>query len=413
MIEAIRQFIDENIENKPQILDLLYNLSFSLLHFSQSRFHNPNKQNLLKILRITSTRLLNFRYPNLERHRKREIISNFITLCKSLFHLHFLSENFKTDDDILREFLFESKFEEYFSIVSERLDIASDEDKIVIRWILKIIQEKCDSKIDTDRTYSLEYFQISNYNVGILNHNSNLQLNTNFNTDIIYKTIWELENLWTPIERNQYKHRREQKFIFWGLGDLLVINGIGFWSPYFTRKNNYRDQEDINVDLIIPRIYIERVQRIVGIYDRRITELESPPSDLDLFGEPTHDWIKDYLCDNVLLFEEIIDCDIIRIQKEYPTNEVGRIDILLEELNGTHWVVEIKTGSPRGNPIGQILTYIDWVREDRRGQVKGILLVNNISPQLRAAFRELNRTDIEIWTYEGSINQAITLKRDL
>ena len=411
MLEIIQSFIDENIDKRPQILDLFYNLSFSLLHFSRIRFHNPNKQNLLKILRITSTRLLDLKYPNLIGRKEREIISNFINLCKTLFNSHFIGDNFYRYDDILREYLFESVFEEYFEKISEGLDLMSEEGKNVLKWILRVISERCESRIDPKRTYNLEYFQISNNNVGILNHNSNQQLNTSFNTDIIYKTIWELGNFWTPIERKQDKHRREQKFIFWGLGDFIVKYGIGFWSPYFTQKNNYRDREDINVDLIIPNIFIEQVQDIIGVYDGRISELESLPNDLNLFGEPTHDWIKDYLCDNVYLFEEIIDCDIINIQKEYKTNEIGDIDILLEEVNGIYWIVEIKPGEPNYRPIGQILNYMNWVREKRRGQVRGILIVRNISPQLRTSSRELNRTDIEIWTYEVSENQEITLNR--
>ncbi|MEE9378399.1 MAG: endonuclease NucS domain-containing protein [Candidatus Lokiarchaeia archaeon] len=413
MLETIKQFFYENKDFKPQFLDLFYNLSFSLLQLSKTKFHHPNQQNLLKILRIASNRLLNSKYPNLKGNKKREITSNFITMCRKLFSSYFKGENFNRDDDILREFLFETVFEENAYRISQDLESASEEDKKLIRWVIRVITEQKNPVVDSSRNYQLEYFHLKNTFIGILNYNSNQQLDASFNNEIIKKTIYELENLWTPIERKNLKHLREQKFIFWDIGDFLVRYGIGFWSPYFTKKNNYRDREDININLIIPDKIIRRVQEIVGIYDGRISELESLPNDLDLFGEPTHGWIKDYLCENIFLFEDIINNDIINVQKEYNTNEIGKIDILLEDVNGTYWIVEIKPGEPNYSPIGQIMNYMSWVRENKRSQVKGILITKSISPQLRSAFRELNSTDIEICTYEVSEDQQITLNKVL
>lgn len=419
MLEILRitskeeQFIVENIENRTQILDLFYNLSFSLQQFSQNKFHQPNRQNLLKILRITSNRLIYFKYHTLDNRRKNELISNFINLCRKLFNNYFIGDNFYRDDDLLREFLFEYNFEEYFERISENLEVISEEDQKTLTWLIRIISEEFDPEFDPKRTYHLNYFLIRNDFIGKLNYNSNQQLNTSFNREIINKTIYELENRWTPIENKNCKHLREQNFIFWGLGDFIVQNGIGFWSPYFTYKNNYKYHKLINVDLIIPNNILERTREIVGIYKGIIPELENPPRDLDFFWNPLHKWITNYLIDNIFLFEDNIDCDIIDFHEEYQTNEIGNIDILLEDINGTYWVVEIKKDEPNYNPIGQILNYMSWIRENKSGLVRGIIIVRNISPQLRSAFRELNRSDIQIWTYEISGNQQNTINKNL
>lgn len=56
---------------------------------------------------------------------------------------------------------------------------------------------------------------------------------------------------------------------------------------------------------------------------------------------------------------------------------------------------------------------MDWVHRNLTGQVRGIIVVGSVSSQLRAAFRELNRQDIEIWEYNVSEDQQIELNKIL
>ena len=409
MEEYLQNYLQENVNYRPQIIDLLYNFSFSLLRFTYVRFHNPNQQNLYKILTITSKRLINQKYPSLGGSERSNLITNFLAFSRRLINNYFMNrEDFYRNDDILREYLIEEFIENYCSTVRNNMENSSDEDKKIILWICGAIIQEYNPESPTNRSYPFNYFLIENNLVNILNYNCNNLWNTDFISETINKTIYELGNTWTPIERKNEKQKREQRFIFWGLGDFLVRLGIGFWSPYFSQKNNYKYREIINVDLVIPEVILQR--EIIGNFTEDSIILEEPPPQ-ELF-EPSHNWIKEYLCENISLIEEKLECDIVDpIQKEYNTHEVGIIDILLKDNEGNHWVLEIKQGSANHSAMGQILGYMNWAERNLKGQVRGILIVGNATLQLRAAFNGSNRQNIEIWEYNVSEGEHIELTR--
>jgi hypothetical protein len=77
---------------------------------------------------------------------------------------------------------------------------------------------------------------------------------------------------------------------------------------------------------------------------------------------------------------------------EQYTTDVGIIDILAKDKDGNFVVIELKRGVSNQNVIGQILSYISWVRENlsAKGQkVRGIVIVNEGNKALLAAQKEV------------------------
>jgi hypothetical protein len=99
--------------------------------------------------------------------------------------------------------------------------------------------------------------------------------------------------------------------------------------------------------------------------------------------------LKEYLAKNPHLLEK----GLKMIGKEFPTKEVGNIDLLLVDNKGYDVVVELKKGRASDDVVGQISRYMGWVIKNRNKKTRGIIVVNEPDQRL----------DYSILPFGGSI----------
>jgi hypothetical protein len=91
--------------------------------------------------------------------------------------------------------------------------------------------------------------------------------------------------------------------------------------------------------------------------------------------------LRDFLAENIFLIEK----GLVLIRKEFPTEEVGNIDLLCKDAEGYHVVVELKKGRVSDKVIGQTLRYMGWIKRNINKNVRGIIIVNEPDPYLEHA----------------------------
>lgn len=71
------------------------------------------------------------------------------------------------------------------------------------------------------------------------------------------------------------------------------------------------------------------------------------------------------------------------------STDVGRIDILAQDKKFV--VIKLKAGTDTCPLIGQILSYISWVRRNLAGEreVRGIIITENFDDKLKYAVKEI------------------------
>ena len=88
---------------------------------------------------------------------------------------------------------------------------------------------------------------------------------------------------------------------------------------------------------------------------------------------------------------------------EYPT-DTGRIDILAvsaDDDNQEYFVIELKLSRGSYQAIGQLMSYMDWVKENIAGgeKVNGIIVAQSIDDRLKRAARMMC-SRVELYEYE-------------
>lgn len=83
---------------------------------------------------------------------------------------------------------------------------------------------------------------------------------------------------------------------------------------------------------------------------------------------------------------------------EYPT-DVGRIDILAIDEEGTFVVFELKLSRGADKAIGQLLKYMGWVKENlaKDKKVKGVIVAKSVDEELKYAVAVI--PDITLFEY--------------
>jgi hypothetical protein len=86
--------------------------------------------------------------------------------------------------------------------------------------------------------------------------------------------------------------------------------------------------------------------------------------------------VEEHLIQNLSSLEEGL-----RFVASQVNNEVGRVDILAEDANGTRVIIELKVGEAKDAAIGQIARYLGWYAQ--QGPVRGILIASDFSRPVR------------------------------
>lgn len=133
-----------------------------------------------------------------------------------------------------------------------------------------------------------------------------------------------------------------------------------------------------------------------------VNEAEPITQPGEVFAYESH--LRDYLADNLSVLEpglklyEVEDIPGI----EYPIRS-RRIDLLAVARDGSFVVIELKVSKGHAYTIGQILTYIGWVRQDLADgkPVRGMIVAHTLSDELLTAAHEAN-ADIRLFEYDIS-----------
>ena len=87
----------------------------------------------------------------------------------------------------------------------------------------------------------------------------------------------------------------------------------------------------------------------------------------------------------------------IKPAKRQLDTDVGRIDLLFEEPDGTPVVVELKMNKIGREAINQLRRYMDWIDKDTHKKSRGILVCKGVMPAFEEDFKNLS--GIKIYCY--------------
>ncbi len=173
-------------------------------------------------------------------------------------------------------------------------------------------------------------------------------------------------------------------------------------SGRFARGRQYAQQVSrmLFAGQVIPRIVTKDGQPVpnaVGLLDTFIADMlraqDSPvpvdsieteaslEDEADLGPPPSSISLERDLRDHIAYDPSIVEPGLKLRCKEYPT-DVGNIDVLCEDANGTLVVIELKKDRASDAVVGQALRYMGWLQKTEKRDVRGIIVVGGRDDRL-------------------------------
>lgn len=159
--------------------------------------------------------------------------------------------------------------------------------------------------------------------------------------------------------------------------------------------------------------YEDELSRLLGLANGTVTASDDRPSgDLAIFA--LEKYLEDFLVSNwqVTPFGQthnIYEVDGEQQGRQMQT-DTGPLDILAESLDGKELlVIELKRGQAPSSVIGQILSYMAWVKESiaREDQsVRGIIIALDDDLRIRRALQMVNGVDFYRYEVKFSLNKV-------
>lgn len=100
-----------------------------------------------------------------------------------------------------------------------------------------------------------------------------------------------------------------------------------------------------------------------------------------------------------------IDSNLVSIEREYHTR-VGDADFLGKEKK-CNVVIEVKVGTAQDNAVGQLLGYMNAIRKETKGKVRGILVAEGFTERVKEA---VDSDDVTLITYKALLDFSTAKK---
>lgn len=126
------------------------------------------------------------------------------------------------------------------------------------------------------------------------------------------------------------------------------------------------------------------------------------PISLDRSGFVLEKHLEDFLVANWESTElgelyDLIEENGNMVSQQYPTKEIGNIDLLVQEKkSGNYVVIELKKGLTSDQTVGQLTRYIGWVKKNKSNgkKVKGIIIAGSQDERLKYALEAVPDVDL-------------------
>ena len=88
------------------------------------------------------------------------------------------------------------------------------------------------------------------------------------------------------------------------------------------------------------------------------------------------------------------------------TTEVGRIDILAEDKNGTRVIIEVKVGEAKDSALGQVARYLGWFAKTDGKPPRGMLVAAEFPQGVRYAASAIPNLTLHAYKISFAFEQA-------
>jgi len=111
--------------------------------------------------------------------------------------------------------------------------------------------------------------------------------------------------------------------------------------------------------------------------------------------------IEDHLVNNL----DAIERGLTLVGRQVHT-EVGRIDILAQDVAGTRVIIEIKVGEAKDSAIGQIARYLGWFARTEGNAPRGLLIAGEFPEGVRYAATAIPTLTLLLYKVHFSFERA-------
>jgi len=94
------------------------------------------------------------------------------------------------------------------------------------------------------------------------------------------------------------------------------------------------------------------------------------------------------------------------LSQQYRT-DIGAIDILARDKEGTkdYVVIELKKNQTSDDTVGQLARYMGWIKENKGGNVKGVIIAGKYDRKLDFALKVLQNIEVFLYQVDFKLNR--------